>query len=1604
MAPRIDHLKDTLIEKVVALTRERLDAAAQIPAERLMRAYYANVAPEDILRREPEALYGAVMALQAFARLRLPGTPKLRVYQPRPDEGGWDCDHSIVEIVNDDMPFLVDSVTNALQRLEIGVHLVVHPILPVTRDGQGRLTAIVDADVAGARLESFMHIEIDRQAAAATECLAGRLTAVLADVRAAVDDWPALRERLAQVLAELDTPPPGLDDGEAAEARDFLRWLYDDHFTLLGVRDFAFGEVCADGTCDIGVDGQSGLGLLRESSLRVFDEGRDLSEMPPEVGAFLRRPSLLLLAKADRVSTVHRSVPMDIVGVKRYDASGRVIGMHAIVGLFTAAAYTRPPMMIPVLRRKVERIIARAGFPPNSHDGRALQAILENYPRDELFQADEGVLFDIALGILRLQERQRVAVFLRRDEFERFVSALVYIPRDRYDTRLRLQVQAVLEDAFAGHVTTWYAQVADSPLARLHLIVKTENEHLPEVDPAALEQRLAEAARSWIDRLQEVLVEEHGEDRGLALYRRWGRCFPASYTESAGPRTALFDIERIEAAADGVALHLYRPIEAAESEARFKIYRHGQPVPLSDVLPVFEHMGFRVVSEEPHCLRDGGDPVWIHDFSMATTDGSAVEIEHLRDGFEEAFRAIWQGEAEDDGFNRLVVNGGLRWRQVMVLRAYSKYLRQAGSTFSQAYVERSLSANPCVAELLIRLFETRFDPHTPGDGAEIQSAIERGLEAVSSADEDRILRRFLNLVECTLRTNYFQTGPDGRPKAYLSLKLDSRRVLGLPLPRPMVEIFVHAPRTEGIHLRGGRVARGGIRWSDRPEDFRTEILGLMKAQMVKNAVIVPVGSKGGFVVKHPPQSGGREALLAEGIACYQTLMRGLLDLTDSLSGGQVVPPPQVVRRDGDDPYLVVAADKGTATFSDIANGVSGEYGFWLGDAFASGGSRGYDHKVMGITARGAWESVKRHFREMGRDVQTQGFTVVGIGDMSGDVFGNGLLRSCQTRMLAAFDHRHIFLDPDPDPEASFDERARLFSLPRSSWADYDAAKISPGGGVFPREAKILNLSAQVRERFNLETDRMTPAELIRLLITAPVDLLWFGGIGTYVKAAAETSLEVGDRANDALRVDGRDLRCKVIGEGANLGMTQRGRIECALAGVRLNTDAIDNSAGVDTSDHEVNIKILLDATVGEGDLTVKQRNEVLAGMTDEVGALVLRDNYLQTQAISIFEAQAPVMLDQQDRFMRLLERAGRLDRVVEFLPTDDELVRRAHGGLGLTRPEIAVLLAYGKLWLYDAILESDLPDDPLLLDELERYFPTALHTPAWRERMSRHRLKRDIIATVTTNSMVNRIGGSILARIMERTGTSPSEVARAYLIVRDVFSLREVWDAIEALDTIVPATAQTAMFIEANRLIERGIGWVLSHAPRPLDIGRLRAELEPGIAAVRGHIDQVLPPDTAALLATRAEDFRAQGVPDALAQRVAGLIVLISANDISGIAARIGRPIDAVGRTYFLVGTRFGLGWLRAAAERMAGGNHWQKLAADAIIDDLYTRQAALTASVAASAGEMSVEDGLTGWIDNRRPAVDRADQLLGELKAAGKLDLATLIVASHQFRGLTEG
>lgn len=1601
---RADKLKQQLIDEIVRFVGDRIERKRAPLIDAFVRQFYANVPLADIAGEAPEDLFSAAVSLANFSAQRLPGQTKVRVFNPRIDEHGWRSPHTVIEIVNDDMPFLVDSVTAELNRQELGVHLVIHPIMPVSRGAKGEMSEIGGKNAVP---ESIMQLRVNQVASQEQlDTIRQRLESVLKDVRLAVQDWQPMRARLDAVIEEITKSKLPLPKEEVTEVADFLRWINDDHFTFLGYREYSFaGE---NDNITYHIKDEAGLGVLRDPNVRVFEGMRNLDALPPDVRTFLTQPKLVLVTKANLRSTVHRNVHLDTFGIKVFDKSGKAVGERLFAGLFTSVAYNRSPWEIPLLRQKVQSVFDRAGFSTQSHDGKALTNILETYPRDELFQIDTGELLETALGILNLQERQRVALFVRRDPYERFLSCFVYLPRDWMTTELRVRITNLLCKSFNGRLSNFYVHLTESPLARVHLIIATTPGEIPAYDVKELEQLVADACRSWKDQLKEALIEARGEADGLTLLRAYGNAFPGGFDEYFNAHAAVSDIERIQESLAGnkTAINLYRPIEAAENELHLKLYKAGEKIALSNVLPSLENFGLKVISEMPFEVRPAGaeQPVWIHAFIMVTADGAEIDIAEIRDKFHQAYAKIWDGQMEDDGFNRLVMTARLGWRDITLMRALCKYLRQAAIPFSQSYMEATLNANPAITRKIAKLFHVRNDPAFQDDrdaaSQKIEEFITAALDAVTNLDEDRILRRYLNAVQCTLRTNFYQPAAGGARKDYISFKLDSAKIEELPLPRPLVEVFVYSPRAEAIHLRGGKVARGGIRWSDRREDFRTEVLGLMKAQMVKNAVIVPVGSKGGFVVKRPPQGGDREAMMAEVVYCYQTLMRGLLDITDNLSGGTVKAPAHVVRHDGDDPYLVVAADKGTATFSDIANAVSRDYGFWLDDAFASGGSAGYDHKKMGITARGAWECVKRHFRELDHDIQNVDFTCIGVGDMSGDVFGNGMLLSAHTKLVAAFNHMHIFLDPNPDPKASFAERQRLFNLPRSAWSDYDAKLISAGGGIFERKAKSIRLSAEVKQRFGIAQDQVTPNELIQILLKAEVDLLFFGGIGTYVKATDETHADVGDRANDALRINAADLRCRVVGEGANLGCTQRGRVEAALGGKRINTDAVDNSAGVDTSDHEVNIKILLNEAVANGDLTVKQRDQLLAEMTEEVGELVLRDNYLQSQALSIAEAQSYTLVDQQGRFMRGLERINRLDRNIEFLPDDETMRQRVTQRIGLTRPEGAVLLAYAKNVLYDELLPSDLPDDPQLVDDLINYFPSKLRT-SYKALIQKHRLRREIIATVVTNSVVNRMGATFVHVTREKTGQSASAIARAYAITRGAFKLREMWLAIQGLDNKVSASIQTSMLVEINRLAENATLWFLRNGEHPLDVAANIAATEPSVAAIEAALPSLLSASDQAANAKRAGNLMSAGVPEALARRISQLASLGATLDVVRISTQTKIKVEDVARTFFAIGDQFNLDWLRTGAKSLIGDSHWQRLAVFAIIDDLNTHQRDLTLAALGNDLGLTGVEAIDGWKAGRQATLSRTESLFTDLRQTTKLELAMLAVANRALRSL---
>ncbi len=1586
--------------------RERFEEPIASDVVAFVAGFYADCAPRDLIESTLDDLYGAALSVWRFGQQRAPEEAKVRVYNPRADKSGWQSSHSVIEVITDDMPFLIDSMIAELNRIDLDVVMLVHPIFTVRRDGEGKLREIVDRRAEGLR-ESYAQIQVSEQPEAAHEELRDALARVLSDVRLAVSDWQPMLGEAQRIEAELEErPPAAVATEEVDEAIALLRWMRDGRFTFLGYRRYIFAGTGEE--MQVRLDPDAGLGLLKDPKIKVFGGLRGI-ELTEEQSQFLRQKTLLRITQTLRRSTVHRGVSLDTVAVSVFDDAGEVVGAKLFIGLFTSEAFADSPRAIPVLRKRVAWVLEASGLSEESHSARQLQHVLDSYPRTELFQSTQEELLEIGRGILHLQDRQRTALFVRHDPFERFVSCLLYMPRDRYDTANRLKVSKILEQAYQGEIDRFYTHLTDSPLARLHFVIKTPLRDGNAPPTHEVEERLIEAVRAWEDRLTEALIEQHGEAQGTALARRYREAFPAGYPSQYNEQLAVLDIGRMEEALpDGsMAMNLYRPPDAGQHELNFKIYLTSQRTHLSEVLPMLENMGLRVIDERLFEVHPAHNDhcVWIRDLSMVTEDRRPIALSDVRSSFHEIFSRVWAGEMENDSLNKLVLIGGLQPREVTLIRAYAKYLRQARIPFSQGYMRQTLARHPELARMLVDLFLEMFDPD--GDDEADQRAkalsreIRRRLERVSSLDEDRILRRFLNAIQSTLRTNYFQVDAQGELKPYLAMKIDSQAIDELPLPKPYREIHVHSPRLEAIHLRGGPVARGGIRWSDRREDFRTEILGLMKAQMVKNAVIVPVGSKGGFVVRRPPVE--REQLQAEVRECYKILMRGLLDLTDNLDGDRVVPPPRVRRRDGDDPYLVVAADKGTATFSDTANAISTEYGFWLDDAFASGGSAGYDHKKMGITARGAWESVKRHFRELGKDIQNQDFTVVGVGDMSGDVFGNGMLLSQHIKLIAAFNHLHIFIDPSPDPEMGWSERRRLFELPRSSWSDYDATLISPGGGVFDRQAKSISTTREMRELLGIEDESLEPNELIRHLLKTEVDLLWFGGIGTYVKATLEGHADADDRANDGVRIDASGVRAAVVGEGANLAVTQRGRVELGLGTCRLNTDSIDNSAGVDTSDHEVNIKILLRGVEENGDLTRKQRDELLQKMTSEVAELVLRDNYLQTQAITVTHQLGARLNDRHGRFMSALEKKGRLNRAIEHLPEDDLLAERSSHGQGLTRPELAVLLSYAKLDLNQQLLDSDVPDDLFMTRELQRYFPTPMQE-RFAHAIPGHRLNREIVATVLTNSIINRVGIAFIHEVRERTGKSTADIARAYVVSREIFDLRDLWRDIESLDNRLPAKVQATMLAECGRTLERATVWFLRLADGVGDLGARIAEYHEGVNGIAKELDSLTNPSEASLIEERTQGLVELGADVKLARRVVRLQSLAPACDIVRLARSGSWPSPSVAQYYFEIGSRFGFDWARRTALRLPTDSAWDKLAINAIVDDLSSNQSELTRGVMSSVdGSGRHVSEIENWARERSAMVSSTDQLIAELQSVAHPTLAMLAVANRQLKSMSE-
>ncbi len=1604
-----DKYKQSFSELISAII-ERLPKAASDELIAFTRIYYSRTPLMEL--REMDPAHAAEVATNSFAffaeKTPVKDRPVMRLLTPegKTPEGKESGTHLILEILNNDMPFLVDSLRAELGRLGITIHETIHPVMYVQRSADGALKKICIPAEDGslpksAKAESFIHFELSFLPDDLSEdAFLETLKKVLHMVKLSVDDWHKLTTKTKEIVKQIWKIEKYFERDEVKELYDFISWLLEDNFVFLGYIEYDFTN--GKKQPSLSVVPNSELGLFRLEDYELKPKG--LMSLPPELLHFSQQPELIEITKSNRKSSVHRPVLMDYISIKRFDTRGKVIGEHRFLGMFTSTVYYQSADQIPYIRLKIARTLVRANFDPNSHNGKSLKAILEFYPRDELFQISENDLLNFSIAIMALEAKPNVKLLVRKDRYERFMSCMVYVPRERFNTYLREQITQILESAFGGSVTAFYTQITDSPLARAHLIVSTEPGQAKEVDLEKIEAQIARVTNRWQDGLRSALQTQVDAEKSDALFSRYCDAFSDAYLQVHDAKSTVADILKIEGALKetGLAIDLYQLNSDPDTVFHVKIYTyHDSERALSDMLPLLEHMGCVVLEVNPFEVeaKQHDSTVLIRDFLVRIDGVDNVDIEEIEEKFETALTRAWMGHIANDDFNSLTLFAGLTWREVRVIRSFCQYLRQIGFPYSRSYMAGALAKHPEATKILMQMFFDKFDPaddapKDPSITKQHMADLRAYLEQVGNMAEDKIIRRLGDLIEACLRTNYFQTDKDGNHKPYLSFKFNSSRIPELPAPVPYAEIFVYSIKTEGIHLRGGNIARGGLRWSDRPEDFRTEVLGLVKAQMVKNAVIVPQGAKGCFIAKDLPDRSDRDAFIKAGIESYKEFLCGLLDVTDNLVDDKVIPPDDVVRYDDDDPYLVVAADKGTATFSDIANSIAEEYGFWLGDAFASGGSVGYDHKAMGITARGAWVSVMRHFAEMGKNIDEEDFTAVGIGDMSGDVFGNGMLLSEHIRLVGAFNHLHIFIDPNPDAAKSFKERKRLFELPRSSWIDYDKKLISKGGGVFSRQDKSIPLSKEIQALLDTKTKELPPDEVIKLLLKAEVELLWNGGIGTYVKAGDESHDDVGDRANNSVRINGSDLRCKIVGEGGNLGFTQKGRIEYARTGGRINTDAIDNSAGVDCSDHEVNIKIALDKAVQNKRLTVAKRNKLLEAMTNNVAELVLIDNRLQTQALTIAEYQGMDIFESNARMMRALENNGMLDREVEFLPDEKKLNEMRAVKQTFTRAELCVLLSYAKLALYEDIKDAELLNSDYFIHDLVRYFPDAMQGD-FKEEILAHPLRRDIIGTIITNSMINRAGITFAHNIKEETGIHPCDIARAYVITRDAFKLRDLWCQIEILDGKIPADIQAEMFFEISSFIERSCLWFLQNCALPLDIPKIMNIYAEGISVFAEHFESLISETLNRAYTKHVECLKERHVPESLARSVAGLEAMSSACDIVMVADEHDLDVRVVGNLYFELGARLRLGWLRRCAANILSDTYWNRMAVKSVISDLYLQQRRLTSNVIESLCRNNVcSTSVDEWYAQNERELERYHGFINDMKSQEALDFSMLIVA----------
>ncbi|MFK8049992.1 MAG: NAD-glutamate dehydrogenase [Halioglobus sp.] len=1610
-----DTLKESVLSDLAQLIDHRGEEAHRGQLHLLAKTFYGRFAAEDMRGRSVENIYGCLYGLLHFLQKSSGDEPKVRIFNPELGSHGWESKNTVIALLCRDMPFCTSSVRGELNRRGIRVHVVSSCNLVTTRNKKGELKDILEANgeskaknLSKVSKESLVYFEIVRHSdLESLEPLRETLADIIREVGVVVGDFKPMLDRLddcADIISQSDC----VAEDFRSEALEFVRWLSHLHITFLG---YEYAQVSRTGSVlSISVDDNRSLGLLRHrNTSSVRDLTSDLESMSREQ---LHRKQLSF-SKSRVRSRVHRLAYPDYVEVKEYDKQGEVVGLHRFMGLYTFNVYSMSPDLIPILRRKVAQVMKMSDLDGSEHDGRELARVLETFPRDELFQSSIDELHETVQSVNRIQERPQTRLFIRKDIHGKFFNCLVYIPRDSYSTELRMVIQNILVNALGAEEAEFTTQFSESILVRCHFVLRVNPSDETQFELNEIEEHIVQATLSWEDRLRIRLIEEFGEEGGENYVRDIGQGFPPGYRDDFDPRIAVLDIKKFQVLLDGqeVAMSLYRVLEEGDDRLRLRLYRRGESLPLSDILPIMENLGLRVVTERPYAVRAAsGDRYWVQEFSLIYALSNDIDLDQVKDEFEDAFARIWFGEAESDSFNRLLLGTRLTWREIALLRAYARYLRQVRFPYSADYIAETMANHLHLTGYLVELFLTRFSPAFDGDEewrAQRESAIVQsitdGLEGVQNLGEDRIVRQFLAVIKATVRTNFFQEGEGGALKPYFSFKLFPADIPDIPQPVPMFEIFVYSPRVEGVHLRGGKVARGGLRWSDRAEDFRTEVLGLVKAQQVKNAVIVPVGAKGGFVAKKMTANMTRDEVQQEGIACYKLFIRGLLDITDNRTEGGVVRPHLVVVKDDEDPYLVVAADKGTATFSDIANDISAEYKFWLGDAFASGGSVGYDHKKMAITARGAWVSVQRHFREMSIDVQTTDFTVVGIGDMAGDVFGNGMLLSEHIKLLAAFNHLHIFVDPNPDAAASFVERKRLFELPRSSWSDYEAKLISEGGGVFERSAKSIAISAEMKTCFDITEDRLTPNDLISYILKSRVDLLWNGGIGTYVKATTETDMDVGDKANDSLRLNANELRCGVIGEGGNLGMTQLARVEYGLNGGRSNTDFIDNAGGVDCSDHEVNIKILLNAVMARGDLTQKHRNALLEEMTTSVSELVLKNNYRQVQAISITENQAEARSGEYRRFITKMENSGRLNRALEFLPSDEVLADRKAQGKALTRPELSVLVSYSKAILKEELIESDLGLDPHLANVVKTAFPDRL-LEEYEEEILGHQLQREIMCTQTANDIVNRMGLNFVDRQRKATGAPVADVARAYTTVMNVFSVAQLWDDIETLDHQVESCAQMDMMLELIRLVKRSVRWMLRNRRHDLAPTKSIAEFGEGLAQLREVLMPMLSGRAAESYQSGLKKYTSAGVPEELASAVASSAQLYKALGIIQAASETDADLLEVAQVYFLQGERLELDWFSGQINAAKVENEWQALARDTYMEDLEWQQRTLSIGALRHVCEKrDIVACLERWEALEETLINRWKEMLTELHATDSPDFAMYAVANRELLDLAQ-